>query len=40
MQQTGQSAQDRKAFLRDFHGQARASLIQIWEPEEKDRRYF
>lgn len=40
IQQTGASESRRSAFLNDFHNKARALLIHLWEPEEKDAPYF
>ena len=35
MQQTGINEAARRAFLQNWHGQARAALLQQWEPEEE-----
>jgi hypothetical protein len=40
MLQTGSRAEDRIAFLNDFHQQARAALIHQWQPTEKFERAF
>jgi HNH endonuclease len=36
IQQTGESEDNRAAFLNDCHSKAWAALIHLWEPEEKD----
>ncbi len=36
MQQTGLTIEQRASFLSKFHARAWASLIHLWEPDEKE----